>query len=473
VGGAVPLTRTRVRAAPELIALAAYAVLLVVALGAHEMWRDELQAWSIAASSSSLPDLWHRAAYEPDPNLWFVVLFCASRISSSPVVLQVVNFLISVAAAGLVLFRAPLSLGHRLLLVFGYFLLYEYGAISRPYALVVLLAFATVDLLASDRSAIVGPSILLALLLQTSMYAVPLSIPLLVLVGWRIGKQGAITPRLVSALVLLAGLASVANELAMPRDFAFVQDPGHGIRLLIAVANGFMPVVPWRLHFWNAALLPPPVAATLGALLLLGAAASLARFRESLFVFATAAAALLASTYAVSYGAWRQHGLFTIAYVLALWLARTGGGRQSRETFLTIVLLVQLVSSAAAVTIDQRFDFSAAHRTASFLDGMLAADDVVVGYPDLQVSPVAGYLRRPVFYLAGGRFGTYVIWDQRRFVIDTSMLGPLIADAHRRHRRVILVAGAGRQFRGESFVPIASFAPAVVEDETYRVYVAR
>jgi hypothetical protein len=456
-----------------VIALAAYAVVLLFAVSAHEMWRDELQAWSIAASSGSMADLFRRSAYEPDPNLWFVILYIASRISASPFTLQIVNFLIAVGTAALILFRAPLAFYQRVLLVFGYFMLYEYGAISRPYGLAILLGFGAVNSLSRDRRAIVVPSLLLVLMMQASMYGALLALPLAAIIVFRILTRGARAgQRVAGAVILLVGVLSVLSELRMPHDFSFPRDPGRGIRPLIAVADGFIPIVPWRIHFWNAPVIPAPVAAALGLMILLVSAATLFRSRPALFVYVSATAILLYATFAISYGGWRHHGLLMIAYVMALWLARARGERQGAERFLTVVLLVQVASSAVAVTNEYRFDFSAAKRTAAFIGQKGWQNDILVGYPDLQVSTIAGYLGRPFFYVNGGRSGTYVVWDDKRFLVNAKAFTALVDDARRHHRRVVLVTASGRQLRGDPFVQVAFFDQATVADETYRVYVS-
>ena len=87
------------------------------------MWRDELQAWSLAVASTSIPDVFERAAYEPDPNLWFVTLFATTRFTRSPAALQILNWAIACAAAATVLFLAPFPFAQRTLMVSGYFLL--------------------------------------------------------------------------------------------------------------------------------------------------------------------------------------------------------------------------------------------------------------------------------------------------------------------------------------------------------------
>ena len=96
---------------------------------------------------------------------------------------------------------------------------------------------------------------------------------------------------------------------------------------------------------------------------------------------------------------------------------------------------------------------------------------LIVGYPDHIVSPVAGYLGQPMFYVNGARLGTYVIWDRQRDGVDPAALVAQVEQARSRGIRVAAVAGSGREFRGGPFRLVARFGPGVVEDESYAVYV--
>ena len=45
------------------------------------MWRDEIQAWSIAVKSYSIFELWKNSAYEGHPKLWFVLLYALKQFT--------------------------------------------------------------------------------------------------------------------------------------------------------------------------------------------------------------------------------------------------------------------------------------------------------------------------------------------------------------------------------------------------------
>ena len=55
----------------------------------HEMWRDEIQAWLIARDSGSIFELFAHLKYEGHPGLWHLFLMPLTRITHSPVIMQV------------------------------------------------------------------------------------------------------------------------------------------------------------------------------------------------------------------------------------------------------------------------------------------------------------------------------------------------------------------------------------------------
>jgi hypothetical protein len=187
--------------------------------------------------------------------------------------------------------------------------------------------------------------------------------------------------------------------------------------------------------------------------------------------FIAGACALLAMTYFVSNGAWRQHGLLLIAYVAAQWVMP--GNNRGTLYFLGVLLTVQCLSTATAVVNEWRTEFSAASRVARYIESKGWQNGLLIGYPDHTTSPVAGYLGRDLYFVNGGRFGRYATWDGRRFQADARALMGTIENAQRAGRTVLAIAGSGRQFRIPNFQLLASFGPATVPDETYRLYLVR
>ena len=146
---AAEVTRATVIAAPSrerdrrtvwmAIFTAGYLALSAVKIARHQMWRDELQSWSLARSSSSLGQLISRVRYEQHAPGWYVLLWVISRFTSSPDAVQGLLFVLVVVTVIYVVWVAPFPIPLRFCLLFGYFLVFEYSTIGRPYILDFLL----------------------------------------------------------------------------------------------------------------------------------------------------------------------------------------------------------------------------------------------------------------------------------------------------------------------------------------------
>ena len=104
----------------------------------HEIWRDEMRALTIAREADSALDLPRALENEGHPVLWYLVLRVAYAIAPATVVMKVVATAIGVAAAALLLFRAPLPTWWRVLFVFGWVPLYGCSVLCRNYGLGVI-----------------------------------------------------------------------------------------------------------------------------------------------------------------------------------------------------------------------------------------------------------------------------------------------------------------------------------------------
>ena len=120
------------------IVLLAYLPVALFAIGHHEMWRDELHCWLVARDSPTPWDVVRNRAYDGQPPLWYWVLWILEKTTHSPLSMQIVHVAIAAACVWLFASRAPCGRLPRALFPFGYFLAYEYVALSRCYGLALL-----------------------------------------------------------------------------------------------------------------------------------------------------------------------------------------------------------------------------------------------------------------------------------------------------------------------------------------------
>ncbi|HEV8631167.1 MAG TPA: hypothetical protein VGV61_12685 [Thermoanaerobaculia bacterium] len=416
-----------------ILSTAGFALLLAIGLLRHEMWRDELQAWMLARASPSLPALFANLRYEGHPALWHLLLLPLAHLFSRPEVMQVLHWAVATLGAALFLRWAPFALPLRLAFVAGYLPLYEYGVISRNYALALPLLWLCCHLWERRPRPWVALGGALALLANTNPYAWLLAAALLATLllttaGNGEQRQAAAQAPLPAAgglLLALAGLGAALAQMRPPADAfyagAFVTWwPPRLWRALGTALVGYLPLPDWRtVTPWNSALvfrLPAPLLAALAVVWLATAFVLLGRSRAARLLFLLGAGSLLSFTYFEYIGWARHHGHHFLLFVACCWLAAAeelgGGGwrARARTAALAALLLVHLATAVWFYGADLERPFSDAAATARRLGQPPLAGLPRVGYPDPTLVAVGAYLGEPVESLATGRPVTFVVW---------------------------------------------------------------
>mgnify|MGYP003583423933 CR=1 FL=1 len=215
----------------------------------HRPWLDEYQALQIALQSPDLSALLDNLRYEGHPPLWYFLLQIASVAVPAEWLLVGVQWPIALTIQLLILSRPPVSRLERLLFAASFFVLFEYGVLSRSLSLGVLLTL--VAFLYAKRP--IG-WIALALLPSVDFLFGVLSLGLLVL-AWR--ERRLAWPGV--ALWLVIGLAS-AWSVRPPSDSvpAFILEGPiiDGLNQLMRLGALLVPIhMKGSAFIWNY---PPP-----------------------------------------------------------------------------------------------------------------------------------------------------------------------------------------------------------------------
>ncbi|WP_421784879.1 ABC transporter ATP-binding protein [Gardnerella sp. DNF00983] len=202
----------------------AYIAVVVVVMCFHEPWFDEAQSWLIARDSSFADLLTLRPHYEGHPPLWTLLLSIPAKTGVPyEIGLKGVQILCTALLGGWLIFRAPFSKLAVFLLPFTYFLCFQYGVTSRPYALLCTALFMVAHYWKQSDS---KPSdtwklaLSLVLLCAISAYGIALAAGFALAWIWRVAKSAGIRKafaevfsnvnRLVSWIILaLVGIASI------------------------------------------------------------------------------------------------------------------------------------------------------------------------------------------------------------------------------------------------------------------------
>jgi hypothetical protein len=154
-----------------------------------------------------------------------------------------------------------------------------------------------------------------------------------------------------------------------------------------------------------------------------------ARRPASLVIVVLAFAGILSFMY-IKVAPWglRHQGHLFFAFLFADWISRRGAAWPPRwrhladrissrraDWFLGGLLVVQAGAGLFAAMRDVQMPFSAGRETAQFIQQNYPPDVPIVGDMDAAASTVAGYLDRSIYYVAGHREGTFIVWDKKRY----------------------------------------------------------
>ncbi|WP_325579010.1 hypothetical protein [Dinghuibacter sp.] len=366
-----------------------YLVLVGYTLARHELWGDEIHSWNIVKASSSLGALFHNMRYEGHPPVWYLILYAVSRFTHRPEAMQPVQFVLASAFIFLLLYRSPLPLWAKLLAPFGYFLLYEYGAFSRNYAVGVLLAFSVCLMRSRDWRYYV----LLVLLSNTHLLGLLLAFSFLV-----------VERRWVGFLFLLPAVYFILPPTDSQMNTGFWLghwDVHRVLEVLQAPVRAFFPLPAWgEEHWWNTEFVTGWSAVLVG--LACVALAWLALRRRWLFgvnLLTTLCAGLVFPLTSARYT-----GFLWIGFIAACWV---GGVR--RRWALLLLMALQLPGGVFAVWQDWNRPFSRASAAPSLVGEVPAGDRVVCDYWAL--NPLAAYTDSAFFCIDLGESRRFLRWD--------------------------------------------------------------
>lgn len=475
------------------IVLLVYAIALLIGITRHEMWPDELQAWLIASQSASLSELFHHFRYESHPALWYLVLYFISRIWKDPVPMQIVHFLIASGSIFLFLKYSPFTRLQKILFTFSYFPLYEYGVISRNYAIGLLLIFAFCALFRLQRIRIILLSCILFLLCQTSVYGLTIAIALglfLFSLAWREKREGII----LSLLIFSAGIFIAIIQIIPPSDTGLAEEwilyPNieQTMRTLTTVWKAYFPLPQFQFHFWNTNLIKPDeLKAALSLMILLFCLLLFLRRPKVLLLFSTATLGLLIFTYILKYiGGLRHHGHIFIIFIICIFLMPYFKSRElkvcilnrlssfcekSQQPFIFVILSAQVIAAAYAFSMDLYYPFSGGKAVARFIQEKSLENSLLIGDSDFAATSVAGYLGKEIYYPCSDRFGTFIFWNQNRKRCSQNEIFARIQNKIFPHDGgFLLITNYPLDNANLPIREIEKFPPCIVPEEGYYLY---
>lgn len=464
----------------------------------HEMWRDEVHAWSLARIAQGFGDLvTGDRRYEGHPPLWFWYLRVWSWIFPAAWGLQVATAAAALGAAVLWLRFAPFPRLLKVLLLATYYFGYEYPVMCRNYVLGWLLLCVFCTLYHPLRLRALTLAGVLSLLAWTSVYGLAMAIGLvlfLALDNLRLrGEPGArqlvavaLPRQLLGAGIFAAAVWLFAwsveppdpNPFAPAWNFAAINLEALQV-MSTRVVDGMVPLRPFKIDFWFRWAFFwdrfPGAIPVLAAGSLAAAAAVLYRSWRLVCCYLVAVLMMILVQQARYGGSPRHWGHFFMALIGASWLLRTLMPHRRHLPSLILLLVlcgVQLQSFLAATAVDTHYQFSGGRDAAAFIRKAGMQDWPLVAGPG-QALTVAVYLRRPFYNMETEEVEETVAFHTRRKNFSgTDFLAKAIA-VSREHRHAVVVV-TGQQLPppppGVRARLLYTSPHCTIDDEEFRVY---
>ena len=495
-------------------------VLLFLAIGTytishHEMWRDEIQAWLLARDSASIFELFAHLKYEGHPGIWHLCLMPLTRITHSPVIMQVFHLLIATVTVYLFVRYAPFNRFQKFLFCFGYFVLYEYAILARNYALGLLLITIFCILFSERYRHFIAISCVLFLLSHTSVHALILTIAIgfalwceYLYRDWlskpfveeiaAIGNKKSIW---IGFSLISIGIITSTLQLNPPPDTGFAlewfffYDSAFLSEVLKLISDALLPIPEFSLNFWNKHQLETyavfqSIQIPLCCFLILCSILLLLKRPTALLIYLMATFGLLVFFYVKYYGSMRHHGFLFITFLMTAWVYRdspeittpfkslSAFPQRLYSPFVTFIFICQFIGGITAVTLEKRYVFSYGKQVAEYVKTEDMQDMTMVGEIDYAASTIVGYLEKDeIYYVRGSRFGSFIRWDDVRLpdvdILDDKVLEEANILRKQTSKDILIILNRSldpKLIVQHNLTLLAEFTGSIVNDEGFYLY---
>ncbi|MFZ4523723.1 MAG: hypothetical protein ACOYNC_18620 [Bacteroidales bacterium] len=485
-----------------------YLVVEITGILFHPMWRDEIHFWSISGASSSLKDLLHRKAWDGHPDLWYILVYAIRRLSDNPFSMQVMHIAIAGTTVFLILKYAPFSRGQRVLVIFGYFFMFEYSVISRNYSVGILLI--TIMLILHQRRArlLFVYALLFFLLAQTNIFSLILTLAFLMTWAFEFSFSAPFrnsllrqkTVLIISIALVIIGIAYSLHTVMPPASGPHVRGTDFSLSQLTlkelirstgTIWRAWIPIPEITLQFWNTNIVNSDLIKAILSLILIFAAGTLfVKHPVVLFLYIVGLIGVISFIFLLFFGYLRHHGHLFILLIACLWLKsyyqeRTmplrfpvlqqfyGWMKRNFNMVFITLLTIHLFTGVFALTVQFLVPFSAGKETAAYIRQGHLDRYLIAGDHDVSLETVSSYLDKPAFSFSRKVFSTYLDYDpsQRSNPDEASILRMADSLVLINHDTLLLVMNYPLLTdRGKNLLKIKSFERSIVENEVYYLY---
>lgn len=476
----------------------------------HELWRDELQPWSIAKASHSFSELWFNSRYDARPILWYGFLFFISKTTDHTIFMQMSHLLFAGLAAFVFLRYSSFSPKDKLLIIFGYFFMYEYTVISRVYAPGILLLFLFCALYNRPSKSYLILSLILFFLSLNNVFACIISISLFLFSfynyssekKWERASFNEKKIIITSVIIAIAGILSYVFIAMPPKDSAFTQDwyffnsSERILQTLSAVWNGFFPIPDFsNYQFWNSNIISSLSLKAFLSFIIMGYCIVLFfTKRQILLLYLTGTLGILLFLHFKYTGYLRHHGHFFLLFIVCLWLEKnieatpitsriffrlSSLAQRYKYIFVRTILLIHLAVMVYAYNMEIKYPFSASKMAAAFIRQNHLENKFIIGYRDVAASSIAAWLQKPIYNISSDSSSTFILFNKNRKEYDWNSevikKTEEVMKLHKQNDAILIFNAEPIQSENSELVIhlLKTFDISIVPDEVYYIYSAK
>jgi hypothetical protein len=362
-------------------------VIVSFTLGYHEKWADEAQAWLIARDLDLRTIWFHELRYEGSPGLWHSILWIAQHWFHVPYAsLGLIGVLCAAAGAAFILWKAPFPRPLSYLLLFSYFIVYQYAVVARSYNLLPLLVFAAAYFY-RDRSCPLRMTAVLILLANVAVHGTLLAAALGSCFVLEAFKEWPKLSETVHRRYWLCGAAMLLTFLFLFSILKPTPDVNEFAKSSVAQGPvNYTPLLTVKEVLAYAFLDQPLISA-----LFLFLAAVWCFKRGKLLPYVVPVSLMLILFVAV-HGRAQHHGTVFVAAIAGLWIAWPTEQEMQKFSYfdrlstyamsglLACLFCVNIWDAAVAMRNDYLYPYSGSDDAASYLKQVRADKSTIFGY---------------------------------------------------------------------------------------------
>ena len=402
----------------------------------HELWKDEWQAW-LLVRDQPLSEMLANLYFEGHPALWYLYLkpwTWLLPLVDDATLIQLAHLPVALAGMAALFFLQKYPWWLSIAVLITYYTCFEYGMVSRGYALVILLGALASAWLAKYQKRPWPLAFALFLLCQTEVYAVLMAVafylylffPYLMAGRWQKAWQDLALRKigiglLFGVLVFLltvfprSGQRNIQAAFVAPFSQEAISKTVQG-----AFANTYLiGAIPDTNVFGVSA-----VGIGLSLLVVAGLMFFFWPSRRVLATFSFFTLGFVLFGFVFYTGGVRQWGMYFTFFLfcLHLYLADKSSFSRFQLGMLIVIFFFQARYNAMALYKEYHHPFSNARQAGLFIKEKVPENVPVVAINKFEAAPVGGYAERSFYALPEGETFSFFKWTEKVYLPPESEL---------------------------------------------------